>query len=164
MCLSELWFFQGICPVVGLLGHMDFLDDSVVKKKKKIPLSSRRLGFDPWVRKIPWRRQWKPTPVFLLGKSHGQRSLGGYSSWGHKRVGHDLVMEQQLQLEQCLKSSILTSCVTSGELFSSSVSQCPPCRRKWQPFQHSCLGNLMDRGAWGATVHGVTKSQARLSD
>ena len=39
---------------------------------------------DPWVRKIPWRRAWQPTPVFLLGESHGQRSLAGYSSWGHK--------------------------------------------------------------------------------
>ena len=34
--------------------------------------------------KIPWRRKWQPSPVFLLGKSHGQRSLVGYSSWGHK--------------------------------------------------------------------------------
>ena len=39
----------------------------------------RRLGFDSWLRKIPWRRQWQPTPVFLLGKSHGQRSLAGYT-------------------------------------------------------------------------------------
>ena len=34
---------------------------------------------DPCVRKIPWRRAWKPTPVFLPGESHGQRSLAGYS-------------------------------------------------------------------------------------
>ena len=39
----------------------------------------KRRGFDPWVRKIPWRRKWQPTPVFLTGKSHGQRSLAGYS-------------------------------------------------------------------------------------
>ena len=36
-------------------------------------------GFDPWVGKIPWRRAWQPTPVFLPGESHGQRSLAGYS-------------------------------------------------------------------------------------
>ena len=36
----------------------------------------KRRGFNPWVRKIPWRRNWQPTPVFLPGKSHGQRSLG----------------------------------------------------------------------------------------
>ena len=38
--------------------------------------------FDPWVRKIPRRREWLPTPVFLPGESHGQRSLAGYSPWG----------------------------------------------------------------------------------
>ena len=43
-----------------------------------------RLGFDPWVRKIPWRRTWQPTPVFLPGESHGQRSLVNYSPWGCK--------------------------------------------------------------------------------
>ena len=36
--------------------------------------------FNPWVGKIPWRRQWQPTPVLLPGESHGQRSLVGYSS------------------------------------------------------------------------------------
>ena len=35
--------------------------------------------FDPWVRKIPWRRVWQPTPIFLPGKSHGQRRLADYS-------------------------------------------------------------------------------------
>ena len=46
----------------------------------------KRLGFDPWVRKIPWRRKWQPTVVFLLGKSHEQRSLVGYSSWDLKEL------------------------------------------------------------------------------
>ena len=41
----------------------------------------QRCRFDPWVRKIPWRKKWQPTPVFLPGKSHGQRSLVGYSPW-----------------------------------------------------------------------------------
>ena len=40
----------------------------------------------PGVRKIPWRREWQPTPVFLLEKSQGQRSLAGYSLWGHKEL------------------------------------------------------------------------------
>ena len=43
----------------------------------------------------PWRRKWQPTPVFLPGKSHGQRSLVGYSPRGHKRVRHELVTKQQ---------------------------------------------------------------------
>ena len=50
----------------------------------------KRCRFDPWVGKIHWRRKWHPTPVFLPGKSHGQRSLVGYSPWGCKRVRHDL--------------------------------------------------------------------------
>ena len=44
----------------------------------------KRPGFHPWVRKIPWRRAWQPTPVFSPGESHGQRSLAGYSPWGCK--------------------------------------------------------------------------------
>ena len=48
----------------------------------------KRREFDPWVGKIPWRRARQPTPVFLPGESHGQRSLEGYSLWGC-RVRHD---------------------------------------------------------------------------
>ena len=52
---------------------------------KKIRLQSRRLRFDPWVRKIPWRREWQPTPVFLPGEFDGQRSLAtSYSPCGCK--------------------------------------------------------------------------------
>ena len=50
----------------------------------KNPPAMQETQFDPWVRKIPWRRAWQPTPAFLLGKSHGQRSLVGYSPWGLK--------------------------------------------------------------------------------
>ena len=45
-----------------------------------------RPEFDPWVGKIPWRRKWQPTPVFLPEKSHRQRSLAVYSPWGCKEV------------------------------------------------------------------------------
>ena len=51
---------------------------------KESACQCRRCGFDPWVRKIPWKREWQPTLVLLPGKSHGQRSLAGYSPWGHK--------------------------------------------------------------------------------
>ena len=43
-------------------------------------------GFDPWVGKIPWRKAWQPTAVFLPGEFHGQRSLEGYSPWGGKEL------------------------------------------------------------------------------
>ena len=46
----------------------------------------RRCGFDPWVGSIPWSRKWQSTLVFLPGESHGQRSLAGYSPWGHKEL------------------------------------------------------------------------------
>ena len=55
----------------------------VVKNPPALP-ETRRLSFNPWVRKIHWRRKWQPTPVFLPGESHGQRSLVGYYPWGHK--------------------------------------------------------------------------------
>ena len=59
----------------------DFPGDS---EGKSICLQCGRHRFNPWFGNIPWRRKWQPTPVFLLGKSHGQRSLVGYSPWGHK--------------------------------------------------------------------------------
>ena len=54
-------------------------------KKENSPANAgdiKDTGFDPWVMKIPWRKSWKPTPVFLPGESHRQRSLAGYSPWG----------------------------------------------------------------------------------
>ena len=48
-------------------------------------LQCGRPGLHPWVGKIPWRRAWKPTPIFLPGESHGQRSLVGCSPWGPKQ-------------------------------------------------------------------------------
>ena len=45
-----------------------------------------RRRFNSWVRKIPWSRKWQPTPVFLPGKAHGQRSLKVYSPWGHNEL------------------------------------------------------------------------------
>ena len=53
----------------------------------------KRSRFVPWVRKIPWSRKWQPNPVFLPEKFHGQRSLVGYSPWGHKRVRHNWLTE-----------------------------------------------------------------------
>ena len=47
-------------------------------------LAMHEIGFYSWVRKTPWSRKWQPTPAFLPGESHGQRSLVGYSPWGCK--------------------------------------------------------------------------------
>ena len=49
-------------------------------------LAIQETGFNPWVRKSPWRRVWQPTPVFLPEEFHGQRSLVVYSPWGSKEL------------------------------------------------------------------------------
>ena len=54
----------------------------VAQRVKNLPIP----GFDPWVRKISWRRKWQPALVFLPGKSYEQRSLAGYSPWGRKEL------------------------------------------------------------------------------
>ena len=53
-----------------------------------------------WEDSLSWGRKWQPTPVLLTRKSHGQRSLGGYSPWGHERVRHDLATKQQHRVKK----------------------------------------------------------------
>ena len=60
--------------------YLDFLSGS----DGSVYLQCGRPRFNPWVGKILWRRKWQPTPVLLPGKSHGQRSVVGYSPWAHK--------------------------------------------------------------------------------
>ena len=57
-----------------------------------------RPGYNLWVGKIPWSRKWQPIPVFLPEKSHGQRSLVGYSPWGHE----ELDKTERLSTHSCL--------------------------------------------------------------
>ena len=68
-----------------------YMEDGASQVVKNLPTNARDIGdvgsipgSDPWVRKIPWRRKWQPSPVFLSGESHGQRSPVGCSPWGHK--------------------------------------------------------------------------------
>ena len=70
---SQTWLsnYHSLTPCI-----YGFPGGSVVKN---LPSMQERPGFDPWFGKILWRRAWPPTPVFLLGGSHGQRSLVGYS-------------------------------------------------------------------------------------
>ena len=98
-------------------------------KRKRICLQCRRhkrCGFDPWVRKIPWRRKWQPTPVFLPRKSRGQRSLEGYSPQDHKEsntterilmLGNSLAHEYNQQIR-----NLQFSCPTQSSLQSSHHS------------------------------------------
>ena len=62
---------------------------NVVLVVKKLPANAgiiRDTEFSPWAGKIPWRRAWEPTPVFLPGEFHGQRNLAGYSPGCHKEL------------------------------------------------------------------------------
>ena len=65
----------------------------------------RRHAFNPWVRKIPWRKDRPPIPVFLPGESHEQRSLAGYSPWGQKESS----MTEQLSTK-CPTVALSDSC------------------------------------------------------
>ena len=75
----------------------------------------RKLGLDLWVGKMPWKRTWHPTPVLLPGKSHRQRSLEGYSPWGHKRVRHHLATKQQQWVRYVPHTEISTLRVSALE-------------------------------------------------
>ena len=68
-------------------------------------LGMQETQFDSWVGKIPWQRAWQPTPVFLPGESHGQRSLAGYSPWGHKEL--DMTEQHTHTDTHCLSLSLL---------------------------------------------------------
>ena len=102
--ISGVWRKKNKFPFtfLGLWLRLSVIKDRLIRKMnrnvvtcrlprwrsgKKIHLPSRRWKrhwFDPLIRKIPWKRKWQPTPVFLLGKFHGHRSLAGYSPQGHK--------------------------------------------------------------------------------
>ena len=93
----------------------------VAQTIKNLP-SMQETRFDPWVGKIRWRRKRQPTPVFLPGESHGQRSLVGCSPWACK----------ELDRTEWLHFHFSLLCIGEG---------------KGNPLQYSCLENHMDRGA-----------------
>ena len=66
------------------------------KKKKESACQCRKCRFNPWVGKSPWRRKWETTLVFLPRKSHGKRSLAGYSPWGRKESNMTEATKKQL--------------------------------------------------------------------
>ena len=71
-------------------------------------MQCRRPGFDPWVGKIPWRREWQPTSVFLPGEFHRQGSLEGCSLWGHKELDTTEQLTKNIytkQVEHCQRNT-----------------------------------------------------------
>ena len=123
-------------PVRSEISYMSFPDGASGKASACQCSRNKNCGFDPWVRKIPWSRKCQPTPVFLPGKSHGQRSLVGYSSWGLK----ELDMTEGLPYLSLPRTALNYLVLNPFSL------------------QVSCLENPMDRGAWQATVHRVAES------
>ena len=117
----------------------------------------RRCWFEPWVRKILWRRKWQSTVVFLPGKSHGWRSLEGYSPWGLKSWTGLKWLNHHHHHQGTYWASLVTQwwriCQCRRCRFGLYVGKIP-WRRKWQPTPFF-LGNPIVRGAWKATVHGI---------
>ena len=84
-------------------------------------LQCGRPGFDSWIGKIPWRRQWQPTPVLLPGKSHGWRSLVGYSPWGCKQSDTTGRLHFHLYIHICVCEGVyICVCVFSLPLLYHS--------------------------------------------
>ena len=76
MLIRQIYFL--FLPTYIYLGLPSWLSG------KESTCQCRRCGFDSWVGKIPRKKVWQPTPIFLPGKSHEKRSLVGYNPWGHK--------------------------------------------------------------------------------
>ena len=87
---------------------------SLVAQWESIHLPSRRQGFNPWFRKIPWRRAWQPTPILLPGEFPRTEEPGGLQPMGSQRVGHILTTEQQRQLIRSFLSFFLRNPRTFG--------------------------------------------------
>ena len=84
--------------------------------------------FDSWVGKIPWRRKWQSTPVFLPGKFHGQRILVGCSPWGH-RIRHNW-LTNSTAFEKCLMLGSDDQCY----YYKRSSSDGKPYQNTWADF------------------------------
>ena len=80
------WITKEVSEVKYFLIELCILVSQVARVVNNLPanVGDKKHGFDPWVGKIPWRKTWEPTPVFLPGESHGQGSLMSYVPWGCK--------------------------------------------------------------------------------
>ena len=97
----------------------------------------KRCWFDPWVGKIPWRRTWQLTPLFLPGESHGQRSLVGYSPWGLSKshtqlkwlnmhpVRESILVWFQMLVERLSAFHVVCEFVINGVCYVRSVPSIP---------------------------------------
>ena len=144
--------------------------------KKEPACQCRRWGFNPWVGKIPMRRKWQPTPLFLPGESHGQKSLADYSSRGCK-VRHDWSSKQQKQQAVLLLTSPWMM-VTTERLDLKSMHYCtkveggrkgnlsfsPSVSQLEMIWQHKChISNVWMIAFWKKIINRVGISTKRPS-
>ena len=101
-----------------------FMQGFPVAQMAKNLLQCRRPELDPWVKKIPWRREWQHTLVFLLGEFHGQRSLVGYSPWGDK----ELDMTERVTHTHC---KTMTTISLESTRVCSVAQLCPTLSTQW---------------------------------
>ena len=80
----------------------------------------KRLRFDCWFGKVPWRRKWQSTPVFLPGKFHGQRRLAGNSPWARKET--DMTEQQNTHTQLAFQGTIASSVVTTTQSVDGFLS------------------------------------------
>ena len=138
---------------------------------KTLPANRHRSsGFNLWVGKISWSRKWQPTPLFLPGKSHGQKSLAGHSPRGHKEsdtteythththTHHSFFFFFNFHLGFPGCAMVKNPPANAG--YAKDMSSIPGLGRlpgvgNGKPLQYSCLENCTDRWSWWATVHGL---------
>ena len=129
----------------------------------------KRLGFDPWVGKIPWSRKWQPTPVVFPGEFHGERSLAGYSPRGCRELDmtehactRDPDTVASLQGLVYRSSHQLFWSLPQQQLENRSVNRINSCfpTGVWK-CQCSCLENPRDGAAWWAAIYGAAQSRTR---
>ena len=104
--------------------------------------------FDPWVGKFLWRREWQSTPIFLPGEFHGQRSLVGYSPWGHKES--DKTERLTFPLFQVSESAIWF-CSTRDMGFSWLLRWSRICLQCRRPGFNPWVGKIPWRREWQST-------------
>ena len=124
---------KGICKRKDICSQVAL----VVKNPPANAGDIRDTGPIPGLGRSPSWREWQPTPVFLPGESHGQRSLIGCSPWGR----------EESDTTEWLHFCFSLSCIGQGN---------------GNPLQCSCLENPRDGGAWWAAIYGVTQSWTRL--
>ena len=141
-------------------------------RRQRICLQYGRPGFDPWVRKILWWREWQPTPVFLPGEFHGPGSVQGYSPWGRKvSVTTERLTQHFILLrEGCSRASLpgrqgSDCCLVYGS--SGLYVPVSPEVAEDQPFSFLCLGStdkmLKAQTCWamGQSLGEVTRSPSQ---